>query len=85
MKKTTTVPIQADRTFVDAFDFYARSKKTTMSALVRQAIDALYGPDLQRIQEFSADLGGTSIFQSEGDRSNAPAHPTTDSPKRTRR
>lgn len=59
--RSTTVSIEGDRAYVDAFSAVARARGTTMAKLVRQAIDASYGKEINRALLFFASDGNSNV------------------------
>lgn len=55
--RTRTFPVTADRAYHDAFAAFAREKDRTMAELVREAIDARFGVELQPHLDFIASRG----------------------------
>lgn len=64
-KRTTSISIQADRVYIEAMRVLAMRRETTMAALVREALDALYGKELTEIRRLFFASGGSKNFQPE--------------------
>jgi len=52
-----TVPLESSQQYKDAFAMVARQKGTTMAALVKEALDARYGAEIQAALPFFAPSG----------------------------
>lgn len=53
-----TVPLESTQQYKDAFAMVARQKRTTMAALVKEALDARFGPEIE---------AAISFFEPNGD------------------
>ena len=51
------VPVNGTRAYVNALNLVARRKQRTMSDLVREALDARYGIELEQAEVFFAESG----------------------------
>jgi hypothetical protein len=63
--KSTTIPVEGDRSFVNAFSTFAKTKNKTMGALVKDALVLAYGDELKPFEELFAAKNGAHFDQSE--------------------
>lgn len=71
---TTNISCEADRQYVETLGMLAKKHRVSMGRLVRQAIDAKYGPELTDIEKRMTLLFGdncASEFNTETERANA--------------
>ncbi len=62
-----TVPLDAGDSYKNAFASLARMKKTTMSKLVREALDAAYGDELKPyLSFFESDVDQNQHLEKSG-------------------
>lgn len=66
MKPTgQTVPLRGNREYKDAFAILARKKQQPMSELVRDALDKVYGKEIERELSFFASSDDYNNHQGE--------------------
>lgn len=62
-RKSTMVPCNGNRDFVNALNVVAKGKRQTTSELVRKAVDALYGNEIKEAEQFLLTHSGASEYQ----------------------
>lgn len=53
--KSTNITVEGDRNFVNAMAIIARQRKTTVAALVREALNKTFKKDLDEVLPFFED------------------------------
>lgn len=67
MARTTTIPIAGTRQYVLAFKAYAMSRGKNMSDLVRDALDAQYGKDIESAASSFFGKSGQDVIQQDNE------------------
>lgn len=75
---TTAISIDADRNYVAAIGILAHRRKTTMAALVRNALDTEHGEEVKEILEhlfFASDVASTQLNSDNAPEANLEPQP----------
>jgi len=71
--KSTTVPVRGNRTYANAVGLVARKRNMMIADLVRMALNASYGSEIEEAEKFFAD-GDTQKTQTNHISTEEPTH-----------